>query len=81
MILLQEFAQILHEFANKKHMLNLLLLKSSDLEIKRPMLLGKNDKIKLDESSKPVFCLSWLHYSLLLHFACFFKVHLYCITY
>ena len=41
---LQEFAQIFHEFANTKHMLNLLLLKSSDLEIKRLMSLGKNDK-------------------------------------
>ena len=40
---LQEFAQILHEFANTKYTLNLLLLKSSDLEIKRPMLLGKNN--------------------------------------
>ena len=66
--LLQEFAQILHEFANTKHMLNLFLLKSSDLEIKCPMLLSENNKKKFDERSKPVFCLSWLHYSLLLHF-------------
>ena len=78
---LQEFAQILHEFANTKHTLNLFLLKSSDLEIKRPTLLGKNNKKKLDERSKPVFCLSWLHYSLLLQFVCFFKVRLYCIIY
>ena len=69
---LQEFAQILHEFANTKHTLNLFLLKSSDLEIKRPSLLGKNNKKKLDERSKPVFCLSWLRYSLLLQFVCFF---------
>ena len=70
---LQEFAQISHEFTNTKHTLNLLLLKSSDLEIKRPSLLGKNNKKKLDERSKPVFCLSWLHYSLLLQFVCFFR--------
>ena len=69
---LQEFAQTLHEFANTKHTLNLFLLKSSDLEIKRPSLLGKNNKKKLDERSKPVFCLSWLRYSLLLQFVCFF---------
>ena len=66
----QEFAQILHEFANTKNTLNLFLLKSSDLEIQRPTLLGKNNK-KLDERSKPVFCLSWLDYSLLL--VCFFQ--------
>ena len=78
---LQEFAQISHEFTNTKHTLNLLLLKSSDLEIKRPSLLGKNNKKKLDERSKPVFCLSWLHYSLLLQFVCFSEVRLYCIIY
>ena len=78
---LQEFAQILHEFANTKHTLNLFLLKSSDLEIKRPTLLDKNNKKKLDERSNPVFCMSWLHYGLLLQFFCFFKVRLYCIIY
>ena len=78
---LQEFAQILHEFANAKHTLNLFLLKSSDLKIKRPTSLGKNNKKKLDERSNPVFCLSWLHYDLLLQFFCFFKVRLYCIIY
>ena len=53
-----EFAQILHEFANIKHTLNLFTLKSSEVKIKRPKLLGKNNEKELDERSIPVLCFS-----------------------